>query len=705
MTSSSIGIYRNTPVTGQFLQANPAMASMFGYKSVQELLAVPVLSLYFESAQRERFVREIEGAGFVKGKELRLRKKDGTPVWASISATVHYDAAGRAEWMDGVVEDVTSRRKMQEDLRKSHEFLDKIINTMRDPVVVEDDQHRFVLLNDAFCALAGLGREKLLGGTVRDWLAPADAARILGRNEAILRTGQDATHEECVSELAGSSRTQLIKQSVYIDPAGKRFLVAVIRDMTESQHLEAELRMSQKLGAVGSLAAGIAHEINTPTQYVGDNIRFMQNAFVDLLPLLQAWHELLPLLEAGPVDAARLSQLHDMQAKSDLPFITAEIPEAIRQSLDGVERIAQIVRAMRHMAHPDRGEKAAADINRLVQSTTTVSRNEWKYVADLELILDPTLPPVPCLAGELSQVILNLVVNAAHTIAEKLGENSPDKGKITITTQYLDPWVEVRISDTGLGIPVHVQQKIFEPFFTTKPVGKGTGQGLSLSRSVIWQLEVAAVLSQIGCVALSRDMVEKVYAGQQLSLTEEQDFAAHPGISEKLLAAIPRLEIIAQIVGRQLAACAPDLSVLLEKARLHKAAPQDMVAIGGNVLRIAFDFDRAVTLGMSPQRAMENLQQRPDIYCPQIVASLATVDLAPPAMRLELLTIDRLNAMMIIDQDVYASNGTLIVAKGLELTFPAIQHLRHWDRRAGVVQPVRTLVPNEMAMASTAGNA
>jgi signal transduction histidine kinase len=162
-----------------------------------------------------------------------------------------------------------------------------------------------------------------------------------------------------------------------------------------------------------------------------------------------------------------------------------EVPRAIEQTLDGVNRVAKIVRAMKEFSHPSSEGKVAADVNRLIDNTITVANNEWKYVADLVRDFDPSLPLVPCIAGELNQVILNLIVNAAHAIGESIKADPGRKGIITITTRAAEAGVEIRVKDTGTGIPVEARAKIFDPFFTTKAVGKGTGQGLTIAHGVI----------------------------------------------------------------------------------------------------------------------------------------------------------------------------------------------------------------------------
>jgi PAS domain S-box-containing protein len=244
------------------------------------------------------------------------------------------------------------------------------------------------------------------------------------------------------------------------------------RTLEERDRLEDNLRQAQKLEAIGQLAAGIAHEINTPTQYVGDNLRFLKESFGELDSLLEQ------LVEAGGAPARKA--LDD----ADFDYLKEEIPRALNQSLEGVDRVAKIVRAMKEFSHPAR-EKTATDLNRAIQSTITVASNEWKYVAEMEMDLDAGLPAVHCSPAEFNQVVLNMVVNAAHAIADVVGDGGRGKGKIRVRTRTDGEWAVVEIGDTGSGMPPHVQQRIFEPFFTTKEVGKGTGQGLAIAHNVV----------------------------------------------------------------------------------------------------------------------------------------------------------------------------------------------------------------------------
>jgi len=255
-------------------------------------------------------------------------------------------------------------------------------------------------------------------------------------------------------------------------------------DITERKMLEKQLTQAQKLRSIGQLASGIAHEINTPTQYVGDNIRFLKDAFKDILDVLRCHDELLAASRNGRVSPELIRRLEDTRGRADLDYLIAEIPVAIQHTLEGIERISKIVRAMKDFAHPGREEKVPADLNQIVDTTVTVARNEWKYVADMLTDFDRTLPPVFCHPAEIGQVILNMVINAAHAI-EDVVKRRASKGVITIATRRRDGWAEIQISDTGSGIPEGIRHRIFDPFFTTKEIGRGTGQGLAICYPVI----------------------------------------------------------------------------------------------------------------------------------------------------------------------------------------------------------------------------
>ena len=278
--------------------------------------------------------------------------------------------------------------------------------------------------------------------------------------------------------------------------AEKWRLTQIARNQVESLEHEVDKRITElrlardqafqaeKLAAVGQLAAGIAHEINTPIQYIGDNVRSLLDVFSDLNAMIELYRELARKIAAGE-DVQEMCQTIEGQARDrDLDFILEDAPAAIGQATEGVERVATIVRAMKDFSHINRTKISAIDINAAIESTLTIAVNEYKYIAEVERHFG-NVDLVECIASEVSQVFLNLVVNAAHAIEE----HRETGGLLTVTTSQHgdgdDQYIEIRIADNGVGIPPEIQDHIFEPFFTTKEVGKGSGQGLSIAYQTI----------------------------------------------------------------------------------------------------------------------------------------------------------------------------------------------------------------------------
>jgi two-component system NtrC family sensor kinase len=251
-------------------------------------------------------------------------------------------------------------------------------------------------------------------------------------------------------------------------------------EMRQRERMSIELRLAQKLESVGRLAAGIAHEINTPIQYVGDSVSFLQSAAADLKALMESYRTAVNELASD--SPAVLERFSAAEASIDLPFLREQIPKSFERTLEGIERVAAIVRAMKEFAHPDVIDQSSADVNRALETTLTVSRNEYRYLAVTRTEFGE-LPEVMCNIGELNQVFLNLIINAAHAI-EKAGHDSTS-GCITLTTAVAGDSVVIKITDNGCGIPDEIRENIFDPFFTTKEVGQGTGQGLAIARAIV----------------------------------------------------------------------------------------------------------------------------------------------------------------------------------------------------------------------------
>jgi PAS domain S-box-containing protein len=290
----------------------------------------------------------------------------------------------------------------------------------------------------------------------------------------IATIGDGASHYVCV----GADITLRLAQEL----AQRELQQALLAEMHERERIAIELRLAQKLESVGRLAAGIAHEINTPIQYVGDSVYFLQSAQADLKKLRAEYRHAIDRLALHEPPETVLPALEHLESSLDLDFLLTEIPKAFDRTLEGVERVAAIVRAMKESTHPHSAQHSDADLNHAIETTLTVARAEYKYHAEIETQLGD-LPPVSCNLGELNQVFLNLVVNAAHALAES-GKDASN-GRIRIVTGVEGNEVKISVTDNGCGIPPENLEKVFDPFFTTKPVGRGTGQGLAIARSIV----------------------------------------------------------------------------------------------------------------------------------------------------------------------------------------------------------------------------
>jgi signal transduction histidine kinase len=249
------------------------------------------------------------------------------------------------------------------------------------------------------------------------------------------------------------------------------------------QQAEAELRQAQKLESVGRLASGVAHEINTPVQFVSDSLHFLQEAGTDLLGVVEKMQAVQRSVLAGAPSLEAAAAAGEAESLADIPYLVENVPKAFARCRDGLARVAEIVRAMKEFAHPDAKEMAPVDLNRAIQSTLIIARNEYKYVAGLVTDFGE-LPTVMAHAGDFNQAVLNILVNAAQAVSDAV-KGTDQLGCITVRTRCEGAWAVVSIADTGGGIPEGIRDRIFDPFFTTKEVGRGTGQGLAIARSIV----------------------------------------------------------------------------------------------------------------------------------------------------------------------------------------------------------------------------
>jgi two-component system, NtrC family, sensor kinase len=431
----------------------------------------------------------------VDGLELcrRIRSARRSNYVYILLMTAKKDSSGLLTVMEAGADDYVTKPFDTQELKlrlragcrvlESEERYRVIAQTASDGILTTDETGRIQFANTAAATIFGFTSADLVD---RDFesLAPGS----LGRGDSVADYG----HANSAIELTGKHRTGReipleISVSECLQGPQNHRLTVVIRDITERRRTERQVALSQKLESIGQLAAGVAHEINTPIQYVGDNLNFLSDSWNSVFRILAAYQE-LPC-SIGPEVEARKSpeSIAWLSEELDIDYLRMEIPKAIQQSLDGVRRVAEIVGAMKELSHPGSAVKAAVDLNHAIKNTIVVSKNAWKYVADLTTDLDAELPAVQCIAGDIHQVMLNLIINAADAISDRHEGNGHPKGQIVVRTRHEGDWVEIRVCDTGMGIPEIIQPRIFDPFFTTKGVGKGTGQGLAIAHAIIVQ--------------------------------------------------------------------------------------------------------------------------------------------------------------------------------------------------------------------------
>jgi signal transduction histidine kinase len=331
--------------------------------------------------------------------------------------------------------------------------------------------------------------QKSLGHALELWSAPGFFESLLPpeqvpavRAAIEVTTGGEAEFECSVLGASGAAR-QLRCVVTLGELRGEPCLRGLMLDITQQRKLESDLQQAQKLESVGRLASGVAHEINTPVQFVSDNVCFLRTATDDLIKLIDALRVSSNSVLAGDPSMVAAEAAATAEDTADLAYLVDEMPKAFAGCIDGLQRVARIVRSMKEFAHPDSIEMSSVDLNRAIESTIVIAHNEYKYIAELETRLDP-IPHVLCYAGDVNQAVLNIIVNAAHAIHDVVG-NGGGRGRIVVATRQDGDHVVISIQDTGGGIPEHIRARIFDPFFTTKVVGKGTGQGLSIAHSVI----------------------------------------------------------------------------------------------------------------------------------------------------------------------------------------------------------------------------
>lgn len=472
---------------------NPAAEKIFGYpkkevlgKNINLLMPEPYRSKHDSFIARYLLTGQNRSIG--KTREFSGLRRNGEIFPMELSTS---EMRVRKELsFIGIVRDISERKEAENALRKSEERARMIIDTAPDAFVALDTDGKIMEWNMRAETMFGWKRLEARGKVWADLVIPeekreaharelksireTEPGKVLGQSldmYVLHRDGHEFPVEISLSFL------QFMDQSIFN---------VFIHDVTERKAIQTQLNHAQKMESIGQLAAGIAHEINTPMQFIGDNIRFLQDSFQDLLELQEAHNKLIDVSKREkPLPWKIVEKVETLSKDVDKDFLMEEIPQAIQQSMEGVERVTNIVRAMKEFSHPGSEEKIPIDINTAIDTTLTVTRNEWKYVAEIVRDFDPGLPPVPCYVNDFNQAILNTIINAAHAIEHVVQGKESNKGTITVRTLGKGDWVEIHIEDTGTGIPENIKSRIFDPFFTTKEVGKGTGQGLAIVHGVV----------------------------------------------------------------------------------------------------------------------------------------------------------------------------------------------------------------------------
>jgi PAS domain S-box-containing protein len=463
-----------TTPAGRIEYVNLVLQEKLGY-STEELMSMHVLDL--NPAPQRREAEAIFGAARRherRDSSLPLVTKSGGLI--PVETRVWFGKWNGADCVFALSKDLTAEQEAQQRFERLFR------NNPALMALFASSDLRFEDVNDAFLSVLGYSRIDIVGKTGAELDLYPHPDQIAAAVDQLRLGGRIANIDVQLRRKGGATIDGLLSGEA-IRHQGRQYFLIVMLDITDHKRLEAELGHARKLEAVGQLAAGIAHEINTPTQYVGDGVHFLRDAFEGYRRLVGQYQRAVEILEKSGGSEALVAEIRNTEEEIDLAYLDENLPGSFDSCQDGVSRISTIVRAMKEFAHPDQREKAPADLSKALQTTLNIARNEYKYVANVTTELGD-LPPVLCHVGDLNQVFLNLIVNAAHAIGDVVGQGG-SKGTIRITTVREGDLVRIDIADTGSGIPEAIRHRIFDPFFTTKEVGKGSGQGLAIARSIV----------------------------------------------------------------------------------------------------------------------------------------------------------------------------------------------------------------------------
>jgi PAS domain S-box-containing protein len=473
---------------GEIVEFNQAAERMFGHRredAVGRTVAELIIPPRFREAHRNGLHRYAEtGQGPVLGRQLEFTglRADGAEFPIEIAVSV-VDQEGDRTFI-AFISDITERKAANDELKRLYAETELLLASISSVLIHLDPDGKITRWNAAAELVFGIPAAEALGRCCRS--LPWSNPEIPSRLEVLAkRHGSERFSHVAVKRSDGEERILDLTANPICADGECSGLLVLGNDQTQQAQLELSLQQAQKLESIGQLAAGIAHEINTPMQFVCDNIEFLSECSEKLFEVVDHYHRNLDAAFPGKSWTERCRELGEVIERNQFRMIREQVPQAIAESLDGVKRVINIVRAMKEFSHQGHEERVGVDLNNAIRSTIVISRNRWKYTADLETELDANLPTLHCLPAEINQVLLNLIVNAADAVAEKVGDQGDAKGKIVVRSQSHKDRIIVEVEDTGCGVPDEIRNRIFDPFFTTKEVGKGTGQGLAICYNIV----------------------------------------------------------------------------------------------------------------------------------------------------------------------------------------------------------------------------
>lgn len=453
---------------GHFVWCNHAYEELRGFRR-EEMSGKTAYDFFSHDVADFHTKREkgMFSSGNATSYETQTTTRDGSALDIIYNKAPIFNVDGSVRGLVAVMTDITERKRAEEELREREATFKKILEGVKAGILIIDPKTFTILdVNAVAETMLGESKERIIGTpcTRFKWVREADGAV----EESCPVFAGNLVNEDYRLERSNGTTIPVTKTVISAVRNKQLLFFEILFDMSDRKTLERQLALAQRLESIGGLATGIAHEINTPIQYIGDNLSFLEGAFSDLFGELQQSKGIASNVSGNP----------------DLGFLLEEIPKALTQSREGVAHVAGIVSAMKRFAHIGGEDKSLLNVPNAVQNTIMISRNEWKYHSEVQLELDPSLQSLSCFPGDFNQVLLNLLVNASHAIATKY-KDLEEKGTITIKTRRVGDWFELSVSDTGCGIPEKNLDRIFDPFFTTKEVGKGTGQGLALCHDIV----------------------------------------------------------------------------------------------------------------------------------------------------------------------------------------------------------------------------